>query len=110
MTPDIWCYVDYDEKAEDAVDYEDIDEEYDGPEVEATTEEDNLLSKKDYFSSAAAYAPLSTAVSVFDDEDYDEDEEPPNDNESLDDKAVQNFSSGDTGPISLDDVPSCFHA
>jgi len=37
---------DYDEKAEDAVDYEDIDEEYDGPEVEAATEEDNLLSKK----------------------------------------------------------------
>ncbi|KAK3134208.1 hypothetical protein QOZ80_6AG0546340 [Eleusine coracana subsp. coracana] len=87
---------DYDEKAEDAVDYEDIDEEYDGPEVEATTEEDNVLSKKDFFSSAAAYAPVSTTVSVFDDEDYDEDEEPPNDTKSLDDNAARNFSSVST--------------
>ncbi|TVU48820.1 hypothetical protein EJB05_00098 [Eragrostis curvula] len=82
---------DYDEKAEDAVDYEDIDEEIDGPEVEAATEEDNVLSKKDYFSSAAAFASASTAVSVFDDEDYDEDEEPPND---PGDKAMLNLSSG----------------
>jgi len=90
------CYVDYDEKAEDAVDYEDIDEEYDGPEVEATTEEDNVLSKKDYFSSSTVYAVNST-VSVFDDENYDEEEEPPNDNEPPGDSAAQNLSSGDTG-------------
>ncbi|KAF8658535.1 hypothetical protein HU200_058992 [Digitaria exilis] len=84
---------DYDEKAEDAVDYEDIDEEYDGPEVEAATEEDNVLSKKDYFSSSAAYASVNNTVSVFDEENYDEDEETPNDNESPGDNAVQNLSS-----------------
>ncbi|RLM56364.1 transcription initiation factor TFIID subunit 1-like [Panicum miliaceum] len=84
---------DYDEKAEDAVDYEDIDEEYDGPEVEAATEEDNLLSKKDYFSSSAGYASVNNTVSVFDEENYDEDEETPNDNEPPGDNAVQNLSS-----------------
>ncbi|XP_062229396.1 transcription initiation factor TFIID subunit 1-like isoform X2 [Phragmites australis] len=84
---------DYDEKAEDAVDYEDIDEEYDGPEIEATTEEDNVLSKKDYFLSATVYASANSTVSVFDEENYDEDDEPPNDNESAGDNAVQNFSS-----------------
>lgn len=83
---------DYDEKAEDAVDYEDIDEEYDGPEVEATTEEDNVLSKKDYLSSAV-YTSVNNTVSVFDEENYDEDEEPPNGNESAGDNAVQDFSS-----------------
>ncbi|KAK8455712.1 hypothetical protein SEVIR_4G209000v4 [Setaria viridis] len=83
---------DYDEKAEDAVDYEDIDEEYDGPEVEAATEEDNVLSKKDYLSSAV-YASVNNTVSVFDEENYDEDEETPNDNKSTGDNAVQNLSS-----------------
>ncbi|GJM97866.1 hypothetical protein PR202_ga14825 [Eleusine coracana subsp. coracana] len=34
---------------------------------------------------------VSTTVSVFDDEDYDEDEEPPNDTESLDDNAARKF-------------------
>ncbi|KAJ1260110.1 hypothetical protein BS78_10G207000 [Paspalum vaginatum] len=83
---------DYDEKAEDAVDYEDIDEEYDGPEVEATTEEDNVLSKKDYFSSSAAYASVNSTVSVFDEENYDDDEEPSNGNESPGGNAAQNSS------------------
>jgi len=92
-----YYYVDYDEKAEDAVDYEDIDEEYDGPEVEAATEEDNLLSKKDYFSSSSGYASVNNTASVFDEENYDEDEETPNDNEPPGDNAVQNLSSGDTG-------------
>ncbi|KAG8094979.1 hypothetical protein GUJ93_ZPchr0012g21591, partial [Zizania palustris] len=72
---------DYDAKAEDAVDYEDIDEEYDGPEVDTATEEDHLLSKKDYFSTNAVYASLNSKVSVFDEENYDEEEEPPNNNE-----------------------------
>ncbi|XP_039844257.1 transcription initiation factor TFIID subunit 1-like isoform X2 [Panicum virgatum] len=84
---------DYDEKAEDAVDYEDIDEEYDGPEVEAATEEDNLLSKKDYFSSSSGYASVNNTASVFDEENYDEDEETPNDNEPPGDNDVQNLSS-----------------
>ncbi|XP_062178664.1 transcription initiation factor TFIID subunit 1-like isoform X2 [Phragmites australis] len=92
---------DYDEKAEDAVDYEDIDEEYDGPEVDATTEEDNVLSKKDYFLSAAVYASVNSTVSVFDEENYDEDDEPPNDNESPGHNAVQNFSSVSTEQLDL---------
>ncbi|KAG8075144.1 hypothetical protein GUJ93_ZPchr0006g44848 [Zizania palustris] len=72
---------DYDAKAEDAVDYEDIDEEYDGPEVDTATEEDHLLPKKDYFSSNAVYASVNSKVSVFDEENYDEEEELPNNNE-----------------------------
>ncbi|KAG0472054.1 hypothetical protein HPP92_016600 [Vanilla planifolia] len=65
---------DYDEKAEDAIDYEDIDEQYDGPEVHVTTEEDHLLPKKEYFSSDVFLSSLNK-TSVFDEEDYDEDEE-----------------------------------
>jgi len=69
------CCVDYDRKAEDAVDYEDIDEEYDGPEVQVVSEEDHLLPKKEYFSTAVALGSLKSRASVFDDEDYDEEEE-----------------------------------
>ncbi|XP_038899368.1 transcription initiation factor TFIID subunit 1 isoform X2 [Benincasa hispida] len=64
---------DYDAKAEDAIDYEDIDEEYDGPEIEATGEEDHLLPKREYFSAEVSLATLEPTASVFDDEDYDED-------------------------------------
>ncbi|KAK1407430.1 hypothetical protein QVD17_39046 [Tagetes erecta] len=65
---------DYDQKAEDAVDYEDIDEQYEGPEVQALTEEDYLLPKSDYVSTTVT-VPLTTSSSLFDDENYDEDEE-----------------------------------
>ncbi|XVF65743.1 hypothetical protein PTKIN_Ptkin09bG0274400 [Pterospermum kingtungense] len=65
---------DYDEKAENAVDYEDIDEDYDGPEIQAATEEDHLLPKKEYFSADVS-SVLEPKASVFDDENYDEDEE-----------------------------------
>lgn len=64
---------DYDAKAEDAVDYENIDEEYDGPEIEAAGEEDHLLPKREYFSAEVSLATLEPTASVFDDEDYDED-------------------------------------
>ncbi|XP_024009212.1 transcription initiation factor TFIID subunit 1 [Eutrema salsugineum] len=67
---------DYDRKAEDAVDYEDIDEQYDGPEVQVVSEEDHLLPKRDYFSAAVSLGSLNSRASVFDDEDYDEEEEP----------------------------------
>lgn len=60
------------EKAEDAVDYEDIDEEYDGPETETANEEDYLLPKKDFFSGEASLEALASRSSVFDDENYDE--------------------------------------
>jgi transcription initiation factor TFIID subunit 1 len=86
------CSVDYDEKAEDAVDYEDIDEQYDGPEVEAATEEDHLLSKKDYFSSNTMFASVNSKVSVFDEENYDEDEEPPNDVELPGDNVIRGLA------------------
>ncbi|XWS09403.1 hypothetical protein CRYUN_Cryun40dG0082200 [Craigia yunnanensis] len=65
---------DYDEKAENAIDYEDIDEEYDGPETQAATEEDHLLPRKEYFAADVSSA-LEPKASVFDDENYDEDEE-----------------------------------
>lgn len=65
---------DYDNKAEDAVDYEDFDEEYDGPEVQTATEEDRLLPKKDFFSKDVYISNLEKSSSLFDDENYDEDE------------------------------------
>lgn len=67
-----WVFsLDYDEKAEDAIDYEDIDEQYEGPEIQAPTEEDHLLPKKEYFSADVSLASLKP-TSVFDDENYDE--------------------------------------
>lgn len=63
------------EKAEDAVDYEDIDEEYDGPETETANEEDYLLPKKDFFSAEASLEALKTKDSIFDDDNYDEESE-----------------------------------
>nr|DAD25423.1 TPA_asm: hypothetical protein HUJ06_026887 [Nelumbo nucifera] len=72
QTPSDGSEQDYDEKAEDAVDYEDIEEEYEGPEIQATTEEDHLLPKKDYFSAEVSLATLEHKAVVFDDENYDE--------------------------------------
>ncbi|GMH03033.1 hypothetical protein Nepgr_004872 [Nepenthes gracilis] len=66
---------DYDEKAEDAVDYEDIDEQYEGPEIEAVTEEDYLLPKRDFLSADVSVAAFEHKSSAFDDENYDEDED-----------------------------------
>ncbi|XP_021908111.1 transcription initiation factor TFIID subunit 1-like [Carica papaya] len=66
---------DYDAKAEDAVNYEDIEEQYEGPEVQATSEEDYLLPKKDFFSSEVSLGTAEHTNSVFDDENYDEDVE-----------------------------------
>lgn len=63
---------DYDEKAEDAVDYEDIEEQYEGPEIQAASEEDYLLPKKEYLSAGVSLSTLKPTTSVFDDENYDE--------------------------------------
>ncbi|KAH0988884.1 hypothetical protein GBA52_000367 [Prunus armeniaca] len=63
---------DYDEKAENAVNYFDIDEDFEGPEIQAATEEDHLLPRKDYLSAQVSLATLELTHSVFDDEDYDE--------------------------------------
>ncbi|XP_061947008.1 transcription initiation factor TFIID subunit 1-like isoform X2 [Populus nigra] len=61
---------DYDAKAEDAVDYEDFDEQYEGPEIQGVSEEDYLLSKKNYILSDSTLQPPTS-----DNEDYDEDVE-----------------------------------
>ncbi|RLM98386.1 hypothetical protein C2845_PM06G32280 [Panicum miliaceum] len=89
---------DYDDKAEDAINFEDIDEEYDGPEVEATTEEDNVLPRKDYFSNAV-YASVNSTVSVFDEENYDEDDGMTNDIELHVKSVVQNCSTDGIEPV-----------
>ncbi|MQL90433.1 hypothetical protein Taro_023033 [Colocasia esculenta] len=65
---------DYDEKAENAVDYEDIEEQYEGPEVQSGVEEDSLLLEKDYFPGDVSVASMTQKGSVFDDENYDEDD------------------------------------
>ncbi|KAK7309486.1 hypothetical protein RJT34_06248 [Clitoria ternatea] len=75
QTPHDVVEQDCDEKAEDAVDYEDIDEEYDGPETEAANEEDYLLPKKEFFSAEASIEALESKASIFDDENYDEESE-----------------------------------
>ncbi|XP_019421080.1 PREDICTED: transcription initiation factor TFIID subunit 1-like isoform X2 [Lupinus angustifolius] len=76
------------EKAEDAVDYEDIDEQYDGPETEAANEEMYLLPNKEFFSAEASLEVLESRASVFDDENYDEESEQEqdlvNDNSKID--------------------------
>ncbi|KAJ0030567.1 hypothetical protein Pint_13733 [Pistacia integerrima] len=76
--------MDYDQKAEDAVDYEDIDEQYEGPETQAVSEEDHLLPQKEYFSAEVSLATLKPTTSLFDDENYDEDDEFENEQELVD--------------------------
>ncbi|KAK4438111.1 Transcription initiation factor TFIID subunit [Sesamum alatum] len=75
QTPSDTTDQDYDKKAENAVDYEDIDEQYEGPEVQTATEEDFLLPKKDFFSKEVSVTSLENTTSVFDDENYDDEDE-----------------------------------
>ncbi|KAH9697575.1 transcription initiation factor TFIID subunit 1 [Citrus sinensis] len=75
---------DYDEKAEDAVDYEDMDEQYEGPEIQIASEEDYLLPKKEYFAAEVSLAALKPTAFPFDDENYDEDEELEKEHEEVD--------------------------
>uniref|UniRef100_A0A164ZGS7 Transcription initiation factor TFIID subunit 1 n=1 Tax=Daucus carota subsp. sativus TaxID=79200 RepID=A0A164ZGS7_DAUCS len=62
---------DYCGKTEYAVDYQDIAERYERPEVNDMTEEDFLLPERDYISHDGLVHVKAT-TSVFDDEDYDE--------------------------------------
>ncbi|MCL7041639.1 hypothetical protein MKW94_025685 [Papaver nudicaule] len=66
---------DYDEKAEDAVDYEDIEEQYEGPEIQAISEEDHLLSKKEFIYAEMPLTTVQHSTSVFGEENYDEEPE-----------------------------------
>uniref|UniRef100_A0A7N0ZRC3 Ubiquitin-like domain-containing protein n=1 Tax=Kalanchoe fedtschenkoi TaxID=63787 RepID=A0A7N0ZRC3_KALFE len=104
---------DYDEKAEDAVDYEDIDEQYEGPEIQPTTEEDHLLPRKDYYSAEVSVAAIEPPTTLFDDENYDEDEEVekepqlvenalPNENISM---SVESGELLDVAPKPTDELP-----
>lgn len=79
--------LDYDRKAENAIDYEDIDEQYEGPEIQSATEEDFLLPKKDFFSKEVSVASLDNRNSLFDDENYDEDDDLENQNTGGEDHA-----------------------
>ncbi|XP_043715426.1 transcription initiation factor TFIID subunit 1 [Telopea speciosissima] len=100
QTPTDASEKDYDEKAEDAVDYEDIDEQYEGPEIEATTEEDHLFSKE-YLSVDVSLSTLENKASVFDEENYDEDEDEDEDvekeNATLDTNSEAPIASGEQG-------------
>lgn len=91
--------VDYDDKAEDAVDYEDIDEQYEGPEVQTATEEDHLLPKKDYFSKEIAVTTLNNTASVFDDENYDEDDTEENNEQDVLGNSAEGQAFPETGQI-----------
>lgn len=75
LTPSDSTDQDYDRKAENAVDYEDIDEQYEGPEIQSATEEDFLLPKKDFFSKEVSITAFDNATSVFDDENYDDEDD-----------------------------------
>lgn len=87
-TPSDAADQDYDEKAEDAVDYEDIDEQYEGPEVQAATEEDYL--RKNYLSKEVSASTLENAASIYDDENYDEEENEDEDKDEKQHKEVEN--------------------
>ncbi|XP_059653266.1 transcription initiation factor TFIID subunit 1-like isoform X2 [Cornus florida] len=91
---------DYDEKAEDAVDYEDIDEQYEGPECQAATEEDYLLPKKVYYSTEVAVATMELTASVFDDENYDDDDEEFDKERELVDKNAEVGNISSSGELS----------
>ncbi|KAL2458807.1 Transcription initiation factor TFIID subunit 1 [Forsythia ovata] len=90
-TPSDAADQEYDEKAEDAVDYEDIDEQYEGPEVHAATEEDYL--RKNYFSKEVSASTLENAASIYDDDNYDDNEDEKQHKEVENSDVVQPFCS-----------------
>nr|GLL45533.1 transcription initiation factor TFIID subunit 1 isoform X1 [Ipomoea trifida] len=98
---------DYDDKAEDAVDYEDIDEQYEGPEVQTATEEDHLLPKKDYFSKEIAVTTLNNTASVFDDENYDEDDTEENNEQDVLGNSAEGQAFPETGKYNHDFKEAC---
>lgn len=71
---------DYDQKADNAVDYEDIEEQYEGPEVQVGSEEGAGLSKDECFYAEAALAGPSSNLGapILDEDNYDEEEEEEN--------------------------------
>ncbi|XP_004288581.1 PREDICTED: transcription initiation factor TFIID subunit 1 isoform X1 [Fragaria vesca subsp. vesca] len=88
---------DYDEKAENAVNYFDIDEDFEGPETQAVTEEDHLLPKKEYLSAEVSWAKLQEAGDEVE-ENYDEESEREEEHEVVENDDVQSISvSGDEG-------------
>ncbi|BFI36879.1 hypothetical protein MARPO_0010s0177 [Marchantia polymorpha] len=82
---------DYAKKAEDAVDYEDIQEEYDGPEVQ-------LLPQEEQFYAQAAIAGPSRKLADEDNYDEEEEEEPAEGNELVTDAELVDVSLAEPEP------------
>ncbi|CAL1408619.1 unnamed protein product [Linum trigynum] len=89
---------DYNDKAEDAVDYEDIDEDYDGPEIQDAGEEEYLLPRKEYLAAEVSLSELRPSASLFDDEDYDEEEEDKDEKEPVRMEDRPEVATSLTGP------------
>ncbi|XP_074292012.1 transcription initiation factor TFIID subunit 1 isoform X2 [Silene latifolia] len=104
---------DYDEKAEDAVDYEDIEEQYEGPETENVTEEDHLMPKNDFVSVGVSATALVS--SVFDDENYDDDDDEGGDDYKNNEGVVHESEAGTLPQIGFNsntgdgDIPELVH-
>ena len=65
--------VDYDRKADNAVDYEDIQEKYEGPEVQLQSQDEDAISQDQTFYAQAALE--RTSVPLGEDDDYDEEDD-----------------------------------
>lgn len=89
---------DYDEKAENAVNYFDIDEDFEGPETQAVTEEDHLLPKKEYLSAEVSWAKLQEAGDEVE-ENYDEESEREEEHEVVENDDVQSISVSGMSPV-----------
>lgn len=72
LTEKLVLSVDYDRKADDAVDYEDIEEKYEGPEVQLRSQDEDAISQDQTFYAQAALE--NATVSLGEDEDYDEED------------------------------------
>lgn len=88
---------DYGRKADDAVDYEDIQEQYEGPEVQIHCQDDQAISQdQQYYAEAALLAPSSNFVAfVPEEENYDEEED--YDKEAADAKSDEYGNGEDPG-------------
>lgn len=96
---------DYDQKADNAVDYEDIEEQYEGPEVQVGSEEDAGLSKAECFYAEAALAGPSSSLGapILDEDNYDEEEE---ENLEKETEIMETHVEADTVSLAEECIPS----
>ena len=78
-------FLDYGTKAENAIDYEDIEEQYEGPEVQSVPEESSILAD-DYLARNISMSSIIHKQPLFDEENYDEDDDGEKENESAEAK------------------------